>query len=302
MQINTQSSMIPAITYKVNTTSVNTFDAELKDKISFTQLPSNKIDAATLQPMAVFEKDKEIAAIVNAAEAITTEHDNYQTQFVEGGRKALYEVLSKIYALALQINISDYRDSILKELRNQLSLKKKIKTQKNSNAITMLVRWVVGANRQTAHNYSKALQAAFNDNITAQNISAYFTDRGGLQSVKSDGQKKVNEAKVAISNEFERFVQNVDKNFKGYSNTKVEWTEEIYGEATTTEMMILGAWGGGSNFTGYRAFHLSKDAYHKICNILASEVFKNQSIEVVSEFIDNESKSHYEIARSKENA
>lgn len=302
MQINTQSSMIPAITYKVKTTSISKFDATFKDKISFTQLPSNKIDAATLQPMAVFEKEKEIAAIVNSADAITTEHENYQNQFIEGGRKALYEVLSKIYALALQINISDYRDSILKELRNQLSLKKKIKTQKNSNAITMLVRWVVGANRQTAHNYSKALQAAFNDNITAQDISAYFTDRGGMQSVKSDGQKKVNEAKVAISNEFERFVKNVDRNCKGYSNTKIEWTEEIYGEGTTTEMMILGAWGGSGNFTGYRAFHLSKDAYHKICNILAGEVFKNQSIEVVSEFIDNESKSHYEIATSKENA
>jgi hypothetical protein len=300
MQINTQSSMIPAITYKVNNTSVNTFDVTLKDKISFTQLPSNKIDAATLQPMAVFEKDKEIAAIVNAAEAITTEHDNYQTQFVEGGRKALYEVLSKIYALALQINISDYRDSILKELRNQLSLKKKIKTQKNSNAITMLVRWVVGANRQTAHNYSKALQAAFNDNITAENISVYFAQRGGLQSVKSEGQKKVNEAKQAINFEFERFVQNVDKNHKGYTNTKIEWTEEIYGEGTTGEMMILGHWSGGSIFTGYRAFHLSKDAYQKICSILASEVFNNQSIEAVSKFVDNESILHYKIAQSSQ--
>ena len=302
MQITTQNSMIPVASYKAISTTVNTFDVSPKDKISFAQLPSNKIDAATLQPMAVFEKDKEISAIVNAAEAITTEHDNYQTQFVEGGRKALYEVLSKIYALALQVNISDYRDSILKELRNQLSLKKKIKTQKNSNAITMLVRWVVGANRQTAHNYSKALQAAFNDNITAANISAYFTERGGLQSVKSEGQKKTNEAKDAINSEFERFVQNVDSGYKGYSNTKIEWTEEIYGEGTTGEMMILGHWSGSSMFTGYRAFHLSKDAYHKICKILAAEVFKNQSIEAVSEFIDAESKLHYEIAKTKQNA
>ena len=221
---------------------------------------------------------------------------------IKGIIKALYEVLSKIYALALQVNISDYRDSILKELRNQLSLKKKIKTQKNSNAITMLVRWVVGANRQTAHNYSKALQAAFNDNITAANISAYFTERGGLQSVKSEGQKKTNEAKDAINSEFERFVQNVDSGYKGYSNTKIEWTEEIYGEGTTGEMMILGHWSGSSMFTGYRAFHLSKDAYHKICKILAAEVFKNQSIEAVSEFIDAESKLHYEIAKTKQNA
>ncbi len=302
MQISTQSSMFPSVTYKVNSMSVNNFDAQVKDKVSFTQLPSNKIDAATMKPSALFEKDKVIETIVSAANALQIEHDNYEKQYVEGGRMALYAVLSKIYALAIQINFSDYCDQILKELRNQLSLKKNIKVQKNSHAITMLVRWVVGANRQTAHNYSKALQAAFSDDIAADNLSEYFVKRGGLQSVKSEAQKKNNETKDAVKAEFEHFVSNVDRNHKGYSNTKIEWTEEIYGEGTTTEMMILGAWGGGSNFTGYRAFHLSKDAYHKICNILASEVFKNQSIEVVSEFIDNESKSHYEIARSKENA
>lgn len=294
--------MIPSITYKVSATSVNSFDVSPKDKISFAQLPSNNIDAATLKPMAVFEKDKVIATIVSAADALTVEHDNYQTQFVEGGRKALYEVLSKIYALALQINISDYRDSILKELRNKLSLKKNIKTQKNSNAITMLVRWVVGANRQTAHNYSKALQAAFNDNIAAENISEYFTNRGGLQSVKSEGQKKVNEAKVEIKSQFDRFITNADRNHAGYSNTKIEWTEEIYGEASTKEMMILGYWSGGSMFTGLRAFHLSSDAYNKISKILSDEVFKNQSIEAVDKFVEAESKEHFQIAQSKKNA
>ena len=62
-------------------------------------------------------------------------------------------------------------------------------------------------------------------------------------------------------------------------------------------MMILGHWSGSSMFTGYRAFHLSKDAYHKICTILSAEVFKNQSIEAVSEFVDNENNLHYKIAQ-----
>lgn len=291
MQNATQNSMIPVASYKAISTTVNTFDVSAKDKISFAQLPSNKIDAATLKPMAVFEKNKEILAIVNAAEAITIEHDNYQTQFVEGGRKALYEVLSKIYALALQVNISDYRDSILKELRNQLSLKKKIKTQKNSNSITMLVRWVVGANRQTAHNYSKALLAAFNENIAANDLSKYFIKRGGLQSVKSETQKKNSEIKNSVNSEFERFVSNADKNHKKYSNTRIEWTEEVYGDKSSTRMMILGESSGGGKMQGYRAFTVSADTYKKICKILADEVFKNQSIEAVSKFIDAESEN-----------
>jgi hypothetical protein len=291
MQITTQSSMFPSVTHKVNSMSVNSIDAQAKDKISFTQLPSNKIDAATMKPSALFEKDKVIESIVNAADALKIEHDNYEKQFVEGGRMALYAVLSKIYALAIQINFSDYCDQILKELRNQLSLNKKIKVQKNSHAITMLVRWVVGANRQTAHNYSKALQAAFSDDIAAENLSEYFVKRGGLQSIKSEVQKKNNEAKDAMVSEFDRFLSNADKYNKNYSDTKIDWTEEVYGDKSSTKMMILGeSWGGGK-MQGYRAFTVSAEAYKKICKILADEVFKDQSIEAVSKFIDAESES-----------
>lgn len=298
MQISTQSSMFPSITYKVNSVSANNFDAQVKDKVSFTQLPSNKIDAATMKPSALFEKYKVIETIVSAANALQIEHDNYEKQYVDGGRMALYGVLSKIYSLAIQINFSDYCDQILKELRNQLSLKKNIKVQKNSHAITMLVRWVVGANRQTAHNYSKALQAAFSDNVAAADLSEYFVKRGGLQSVKSETQKKNNEAKDAVSSEFDRFVSNADKNHNKYSNTKIEWTEEVYGDKSSTKMMIVGeSWGGGK-MQGYRAFTVSSDAYKKICKILADEVFKDQSIEVVTKFIDAESENIKSVATS----
>lgn len=296
MQISAQSSMFPSVTYKVNSMSVNNFDAQVKDKVSFTQLPSNKIDAATMKPSALFEKDKVIEKIVSAANALQIEHENYEKKYVEGGRMALYAVLSKIYALAIQINFNDYCDQILKELRNQLSLNKKIKVQKNSHAITMLVRWVVGANRQTAHNYSKALQAAFSDDIAAENLSEYFVKRGGLQSVKSEVQKKNNESKNAVNYEFDRFVSNADKNHSKYSNTKIEWTEEVYGDKSSTKMMILGeSWGGGK-MQGYRAFTVSVDAYKKICKILADEVFKDQSIEAVTKFIDAESKDLKSLA------
>lgn len=298
MQITTQSSFFPSNTYKVNPISVNTFDDLVKDKISFTQLPSNRIDAATMKPSALFEKDKEIQAIVNSANALQIEHDNYEKQYVEGGRMALYAVLSKIYALAIQINFSDYCDQILKELRNQLSLKKNIKVQKNSHAITMLARWVVGANRQTAHNYSKALQAAFSDNIAAADLSEYFVKRGGLQSVKSEGQKKNSEVKDAVNSEFDRFIKNADINHSKYSNTKIEWTEEVYGDKSSTKMMIIGeSWGGGK-MHGYRAFTVSVDAYKKICKVLADELFKDQSVEAVAKFIDAEYDNFQKIAKN----
>lgn len=298
MQITNQNTTITTAPSNATSTTVNKFDDTLKDQVSFNQLPSLTNDVAILQPTAVLDKNTVISAIVNAADAITVEHNNFRTQFVEGGRKAMYALLSKIYALALEINNSDYRDSILKELRYKLISKNKIKTQKNSNAITMIVRWVVGANRQTAHNYSKALQAAFDDNITAEGIEEYFKKRGGLQSVKSIGQKKVTDKKEEIKKEFDRFVTNADRFHSNYSNTHIEWKEEVYGDMSSTKMMIIGASWGGGKMQGFRAFRVSNNAYHKISKILSDDFFKNQNIEDVTQFIDEEVKSKQAIKKT----
>lgn len=269
-----------------STAIVNSIDASMFDDVKFTTLPSTTANVATLKPLAIFDKAKEVEAIVSAADILKNEHDDYERQFVEGGRKALYSLLAKIYALAIQINNSDYVDTILKELRTRLTLRS-VRTQKNSNAVTMLVKWVVGVNRQTAHNYSNALQAAFNDNVSAQELSEYFVKRGGLHAAKTEGLKKNNDTRNKLSKELDRYITNADKNHGAYKNTKITWTEHIFGEEITDMMMILGhSNGGGMN--GLRAFYLSSTAYEKICNILVDEYFKGLTVDAMSSAIDKE--------------
>lgn len=266
---------------------VNSIDASQLDKIAFTTLPSTRGNAAALRPLAVFDKEKEVNAIVAAADALKIEHEAYENQYVEGGRKALYSLLAKIYALAIQVNNSDYVDSILKALRNKLTYRN-VRVQKNTNAVTVLVKWVVGVNRQTAHNYSKALQTAFNDNISAEEFSDYFTKRGGLQAAKAKGAKKTEDVKKLISQQVERYIENADKNHELYENTKIKWTEIVLGDRGAEMMMILGHSNGGGSMNGLRAFYLSDNSYKKICRIIGDEIFNAKTVDAVALAVDKE--------------
>ena len=298
----TQVSTRPTITFSTSENeSVKNFDAIPSvpsiNLDSYIQLSSVKKDAAKLKPNDLIEKEQEIAAIVQAVKVLENEHASYVDEFVTRGNQALYAVLSKIYALAVQINHSDNKDSILKNLRNVMSLQKKIKTQKNSTALTMIVRWVVGGSRQLAHTYSKALDAAYKDNIAAEELAAYFTEQGGLNNAsKRNGEQKTVVSTVRES-EFSQFMRTADTCSKGFQNTKIKWTEEVFMDNTSGHAMILGHNSGGGDIHGYRAFNLSNDAFKKISKILADEMFKTKREDEISEWVKQEHDNAYSKVR-----
>lgn len=297
----TEESTPVTVTYSTSENAiVNNIDAESKipqiDFDRYIQLPSVKQDAAKLKPNAVNEKEQEIVAIVNAAKLLENEHSSYVEQFVTRGNQTLYAVLAKIYALAVQINHSDNKVSIIKSLRNVMSLQKKIKTQKNSTALTLLVRWVVGGSRQLAHTYSKALDAAYKNNIAADEIAAFFTKHGGLNNVCKLDNKNESVKSDENLNKFNDFVKNADIYNRGYKNTKIVWTEQVYGAITSDFSIVLAHNNGGGHFHGLRAFNLSNDAYKKISKILSDEEFKNKKAEDIDAWIKEERTKHYKIA------
>jgi hypothetical protein len=304
---NTKEAVSSSLTYTANANqSVNNFDAKASipsiNLQRYIQLPTVKQEAAKLKPNAVNEKEQEIAAIVNAARLLENEHATYVDEFVTRGNQALYAVLAKIYSLAVQINLSDNKDSIIKSLRNVMSLQKKIKTQKNSTALTLLVRWVVGGSRQLAHTYSKALDAAYKDNIAADELALYFTQHGGLNKVcKQDSKNEVVKSDEKLM-QFDQFVRNADIHSRGYKNTTIVWTEAVYGAVTSDFSIVLAHNNGGGNFHGLRAFNLSIDAYKKICKILSDEEFKNKKTEDVEAWVTDERTKHSKIAQENNEA
>ncbi len=294
----TQVSTPKAITYSTNeNTSVNKFDTTVDipsiNLNSYIQLPSVKQDAAKLKPNAVNEKEQEIAAIVNAAKMLESEYASYIDEFVTRGNQALYSVLAKIYAVAVQINHSDNKESIIKSLRNVMSLQKKIKTQKNSSALTLLVRWVVGGSRQLAHTYSKALEAAYKDNIAADELAEYFTKQGGLNGASKRNSEQKEVVSTVRETEFNQFMRTADICSKSFENTKIKWTEEVFMNNTSGHAMILGHNSGGGNIHGYRAFNLSNEAFKKISKILADELFKAKREDEIAAWVKQDSDNAY---------
>jgi hypothetical protein len=298
----TQVSTLPTINFSTSENeSVKNFDAIPSvpsiNLDSYIQLSSVKKDAAKLKPNDLIEKEQEIAAIVQAVNVLENEHASYVDEFVTRGNQALYAVLAKIYALAVQINHSDNKDSILKSLRNVMSLQKKIKTQKNSSALTMIVRWVVGGSRQLAHTYSKALDAAYKDNIAAEELAAYFTKQGGLNSASKRNGEQKSAASTVRESEFNNFMYTADSCYKAYENTKIQWTEEVFMDNKTGHAMILGHNSGGGKIHGYRAFNLSTDAFNKISKILADEMFKAKREDEIVAWVKQEHDNAYSKVR-----
>ena len=276
------------VTVTTKDSTVNKFDAaSISVPASYVQLPSVKQDASKLKPSAINEKEKEIASIVQAANNLESEHSSYVDQYITRGNQTLYAVLAKIYALAVQINHSDNKDSIIKSLRNTMSLQKKIKTQKNSSALTLLVRWVVGGSRQLAHTYSKALSAAYEDNVAANELAAYFVKQGGM---KSSGKRNV-EQKSEVSNvrvtNFKSFLRTADVLHDKFQNTKINWTETVFGEFSG-HVIIVGSDEGRGKIIGLRAIRVSKDTHNKISKILADELFKNIRDDKIESWVDEE--------------
>ena len=276
------------VTLTTEDSTVNKFDADSKDiSENYIQLPSVKQDASKLKPSAINEKEKEIASIVLAVNNLESEHSSYVDQYITRGNQTLYAVLAKIYALAVQINHSDNKDSIIKSLRNTMSLQKRIKTQKNSSALTLLVRWVVGGSRQLAHTYSKALSAAYEDNVAADELAAYFVKQGGMKSSgKRNTEQKSEASNVRVAN-FKSFLRTADVLHAKFQNTKIKWTETVFGDYSD-HVIIVGFNGRENEIHGLRAIRVSNDAHNKISKILADELFKNIRDDKIESWVDEE--------------
>ncbi len=300
MTTMSQTNYIPSITYTPSKMSVNIIDAEVSEiHNSYIQLPSVKQYAAKLKPSAVNEKEQEIASIIKTVYQLESEHVSYIEQFITRGNQALYALLSKVYALAVQINHSDNCDSILKNMRSELSLRKKIKTQKNTTAMTMIVRWVVGGSRQAAHTYSKALDAAYKDNLAAEDLAAYFTKCGGINNAVKQNNKQLGEKQNVRQSGFSNFMRTADTCFQSFENTDIVWTEEIFGESYSLNTLILAHNSGGGVLKGQRAFNLNADSYNKICKILADQMFKDKNDADIVSWVESEREQQHKITSAK---
>lgn len=149
-------------------------------------------------------------SLIGQAEDLAAEHEQFNEQYVIGGRKALYEMLGKIYTLVELFDQSIDKADLIKMVRKSLQEQYGIKTQDNTSDTTVLVRFITRADRKTAHVYARAIEAAREDGIKTGDFPAYIERGGGIERIRAIGvdasiaesKKELEEEKVSLAHTF----------------------------------------------------------------------------------------------------
>ena len=133
-------------------------------------------------PKGKKSKIPEIESIFKVSDELISLNKKYKEEYVVRGTRALYEILSGIYALGIHIEESDFKEKVIAMMRDDLK-DRDIKTQSNTPAMTILIKYVVGADRQTAANYSRVLTIAMQDKVPVKELAEYISRRGGISQI-----------------------------------------------------------------------------------------------------------------------
>ena len=125
--------------------------------------------------------------LIGQAEDLAAEHEAFNTNYVIGGRKALYSLLGKIAVLVERFDTAVDKDDLIKIVRKKLQEQFGIKTQENTSDVTVLVRYITRADRKTAHVYARAIETARANQIAPVNVAGYLEQQGGIEQIRSIG-------------------------------------------------------------------------------------------------------------------
>lgn len=138
-------------------------------------------------------------SLIGQAEDLAAEHEAFNTNYVIGGRKALYDLLGKIAVLVEQFDAAVDKCELIKIVRKNLQEQYGIKTQENTSDITVLVRYITRADRKTAHVYARAIEVAKANQITPDQLPGYLDQAGGVERIRANAADS-NQSEVSKNN------------------------------------------------------------------------------------------------------
>jgi len=141
-------------------------------------------NSSTKRPSDKSANEVQVDIVLNQAAGLGKMNDQYVETYVVKGTKALYELLGAFYSYALQIDQSPLRDNIIQRMAERLETELDVKTQANTPWLTTVTRFILPQDRQTAFNYSRVLQIAFEENLAASELPAYIKERGGISKMQ----------------------------------------------------------------------------------------------------------------------
>jgi hypothetical protein len=126
-------------------------------------------------------------SLIAQADEVASAHEQFNLQYVVGGRAALYQLLGRMLSLVQQFESAPDRKELISKIRHQLRSEYGIKTQANSSDTTVLVRYMTRTDRKTAHVYARAIESARANSISVDQLPSYIEQAGGLEQIRADG-------------------------------------------------------------------------------------------------------------------
>ncbi len=123
-------------------------------------------------------------AIVNKADGLVKQRENFEQNEYARSNKRLYEILAEVLAMYEEAATSK---TLLSETIKQMKVNLevcKVRVQTNTLALTLFVRYVFRTDRQRSMNYSRTLQAALQQGISASQLAQFIEDCGGVEQCK----------------------------------------------------------------------------------------------------------------------
>lgn len=180
-----EAKKVASIEVKDNVT-VKFVDAANDESMDFNNVFTfKKKEATNLRPSDKTELDNEVNQVLKACDLLAEKNKKYHEDYVVRGTQALYGLLADIYAMGMKINLSYSKDNILDAMRVKLR-DRGIRTNFNTPLMTTVIKYVVGAERQTAANYSRVLTIAMNENLAASELADYISRRGGISQIHNN--------------------------------------------------------------------------------------------------------------------
>lgn len=137
--------------------------------------------------VATFQR---IAPLLKVGDALAKQHDGYVTQYVTNANADLYVLLKEIQAFAEQVLASADADAAIDQMREDLRWNHEIKTQANSPALNIIVRYVTRTNRKNACVYARVIRKAMADGITSAGLTEYIIEAKGIDNIREAVAKK----------------------------------------------------------------------------------------------------------------
>ncbi len=149
-----------------------------------------KINSVTVEVKANAVVAPTTEAVIKKANELVAAREKFEKTTLARSNKELYGILGQVHDLFISACVSTecLKDAV-KEMKAEL-IKRNVKVQSNSPALTVFVRYVFNSDRKRAYNYTRTLMAAIKDKKANETLAEFIESQGGVEECKKNFAKK----------------------------------------------------------------------------------------------------------------